>query len=876
MISRVHEEYPRDKPVHTIFDDVCAQAPEAPAIRLESGDRSYESTRELANRTANYLLTLGVGPGEVVALLLDRSEALVVFQLAILKVGAVYLPIDMNAPHDRVAFFVKDANVSLLLFDSRRTETPAFPDVRAVDLHGAEAAIDASSSDAPGIVVDPLAPAYIMYTSGSTGVPKGVVIPHRGITRLVRQQSYFPAGPDQCTLLLASPGFDGTTYEIYSALLNGGCCAVFEDRHLELARLEHVIRSLRVTCAWFSTGLFNQVLDQRPSAIAALKHALVGGEALSAPHMTRAMQAMPEVQFGNGYGPTECTTLAVSWVLGPPEQWGCESVPLGFPLAHTDCVIVRDNLELADEGEVGELLLGGDGLALGYLNRPEVTAERFIANPFSSDASSRLYRTGDRCYWLPNGMIAYVGRNDDQIKINGFRIELGEVESAVRAAAGVENGAVVVHDFPSGSRGLIGCVVLASGDRFDETSLLEKLEERLPHTMMPSRVLPVPTLPLTINGKVDRRALSRVVSEQLGAEASAAGVGFDDDAVTSSVEREIVKAWRSILNDPNASRESDFYRSGGDSLLANELELELERRLGRSIPGGTVHRYRTPVRLLTWLQSQAGAAPKADTSCKKPQLFVLPSAHGFGRTPDALRNLIEGVYVTYDGLRFPPVDESLASQQSVEKVAEILVPQVLAASTGQVRVLMGYSFAGYVAFEVARQLHAMGEPAPHVILWDAVPESFHRRSLLSQIGLLSKKLLTPSGWSDRRWFRDRFGYLSRRLNGPTTQPQTAAEREKTKGDVERFAEKIIWRYQPGVYSGRVSLLFCKAPDDSLRFAPVNVKKAWTGALSRELLTVYEMDCHHNDVLSHPFVGRFAEQTVAILRMLEKEAIGAGS
>lgn len=869
MLRPIAVDYPRDRAVHEIFDAVADLDGQAPAIRSEAGSTSYDEARARANRIANFLLAVGVCRGDTVALLLDRSEALILAQLAILKLGAVYLPIDMNAPADRVAFFISDAKARVVLFDSRRSETPSFPDATAVDLFASEAQILGSSSVSPKREVAPTDAAYVMYTSGSTGVPKGVVIPHRGITRLVRQQHYFPAGPDQCTLLLASPGFDGTTYEIYSALLNGGCCAVFEDRHLELARLEHVIRAHGVTCAWFSTGLFNQILDQRPTVLAALRHALVGGEALSAPHMIRAMNAMPEVQFGNGYGPTECTTLAVSWVLGPPETWGCESVPLGFPLAHTDCVIVRDDLSRADIGEVGELLLGGDGLALGYLNRPEITAERFIRNPFSGDPRDRLYRTGDRCYWLANGMIAYVGRNDDQIKINGFRIELGEVESALRSAADVENGAVVVHDFPSGSRGLIGCVVMGSA-LFDEGVLLDRLEQRLPHTMMPSRVLSVSALPLTINGKVDRRALGRIVDESLIAESVQAQAAPQAEA--SSVEHEVIAAWRGTLRDFSATRDTDFYRSGGDSLLANELELDLERRLQLAVPGGTIHRYRTPSRFLEWLKVREVRQGNSAEVASVPQLFILPSAHGFGRAPDALRNLIEGKFPFFEGLRIPPIGPQSAEQPSVEEIARGLVPQVIEASIGQRRVFMGYSFAGYVAFEVAKQLRDAGEPAPHVILWDAVPESFERRSLLSRIGLLARKLLTPTGWRDRRWFRDRVNFLKTLVTSEARKQRvTAADREKVKGAQERYAEQVIWRYKPGAFDGRVSLLFCKAPDDSLRFSPVTPERAWQNAVARDSLDIYEFDCHHSDVLNHPFVGRFSEQTAKILKKLSEDA-----
>ena len=500
-------DYPRDLGVHDVFREIAIRHPARPAVRTESSEFSYAELDRRGNQLANLLIGQGVKSGDRVGLLLDRSPELIIAQLAILKAGGVYVPIDPGEPPERIAFIARDAALVLLICGENAEFSAG--SLRILRLDQAFSAITQASAADPSRAGHGGEPAYVMYTSGSTGMPKGVEIPHRGILRLVLAQDYFPADPDQCTLLLGSPGFDATTYEIWSALLTGACCAVFPDRWIDHQRLEDVIRALGVTRVWISAGLFNQIIDHNPRFFEATREVMTGGQALSVPHILRAMEATPRVTFGNGYGPTECTTFACAWTIDPdPAAWGCDSVPLGIPVNNTECHILDDDLRPVPIGVVGELCLGGDGLALGYLNRPELTAERFVKHPGSDAPGARLYRTGDRCFWLPNGLIAYVGRNDDQVKLRGYRIELGEVEGALRRCAGIENAAVIVHEFPSGAHGLVGCVVVKTDHAWEERAALAALALRLPEAMLPNRLLQVRQLPLTQNGKVDRREIA--------------------------------------------------------------------------------------------------------------------------------------------------------------------------------------------------------------------------------------------------------------------------------------------------------------------------------------------------------------------------------
>jgi amino acid adenylation domain-containing protein len=867
--------YPRDCGVHEVFLEIAARMPEHPAIRTESCEVNYGELDRRANRLANYLIAQGVSIGARVGLLLDRSPELIIAQLAILKAGGVYVPIDSGAPPERVDFFVRDAGLLLLICMGDATTVPSPPGLRILRLDCESTAIDQASASNPGRSNKGGDPAYVMYTSGSTGSPKGVEIPHRGIIRLVFFQDYFPAGPDQCTLLLGSPGFDGTTYEIWSALLHGACCAVFPDRWIDHARLEHVIRSLGVTCLWISTGLFNQIIDHRPRLLETARHVLVGGEALSVPHIRRAMEAMPHVQFGNGYGPTECTTFGCAWVIDTPSTWGCESVPLGFPLNNTECHILDANLRPVPVGVVGELLLGGDGLALRYLNRPDLTAERFIRHPFSGVPGARLYRTGDRCYWLPNGMIAYVGRDDDQVKLRGYRIELGEVGNALCHCHGIENAAVIVHEFPSGARGLVGCIVSESGHVWDERATLAELALQLPEAMLPSRLVRVDTLPLTPNGKVDRRGLAAIVAAGFAAEKSEPFPPEVPSPALAETTSQLLAIWKRVLRDASVDAASDFFRCGGDSLLAVELTMGIARLLGREIPAGTVYRFSTPRQFAQWLQdsaTQGGRLPAVEAVGMVGEgpgtpVFFVPGREGYGIIPKPMAHALAGRHPYFDRLTFPTVSDECDPGTSVEGIASGLLAQVRRVRPHGPYVFVGFSFGGLVAFELARQLTEAGETVEHVVLWDAYPLlDLERRSALAAGAELIRLAFSPDRWRDRIWLRSKLPGLRRRL---------FAVRERVLGlftnDPARKAKPVssavptAEAFHPLPYTGRVSLLACMEEAENWVFERYVVDRdAWAKVVPSDCLTVIHFPCGHLDILRAPHLDSFVAKTLDII------------
>src|SRR3990172_2600791 len=392
-----------------------------------------------------------------------------------------------------------------------------------------------------------------MYTSGSTGVPKGVQVQHRSINRLVRGSDYARLGPDR-TLLHAAPlAFDASTFELWGALLNGGRCAIHPEQVPTARGVGASIRRHGVTTAFLTTALFNALVDEEPAQLAGLEELLTGGESISVPHVRRALASLPGTEIIHVYGPTETTTFATSYRI--PRDLGAEacSIAIGRPIANSTCYVLDGHQGLVPVGVFGELYLGGDGVARGYLDRPELSAERFLADPFSARPGARMYRTGDRVRWLPDGTIEFGGRFDDQVKIRGFRIEPGEIEAALARHPSVAEAVVVVHG-ESGAKRLVAYLVARDPSSPPGVAELhEALRAKLPEYMVPSAIVVLDALPLTPNGKLDRRALP--VPE------------FQDSAgyvAPRTAEEEILAGiWSGLLHLERVGVHDDFFDLGG-------------------------------------------------------------------------------------------------------------------------------------------------------------------------------------------------------------------------------------------------------------------------------------------------------------------------
>ncbi|HEX5724369.1 MAG TPA: amino acid adenylation domain-containing protein, partial [Longimicrobiaceae bacterium] len=456
--NRTSRPYPRSS-VHRLFEAHAASSPGSPALRWDGGELAYGELNARANRLARRLRALGVGPESRVGVSLDRSAEVIVALLAILKAGGAYVPLDREYPSARLEHMRRDAGVRVVIAHDAEGIAEWAGDARVVALEGEREAIEAESADdLREVEVDPEGLAYVVYTSGSTGLPKGTGVPHRAVVRLVRGQDYARFGADEVVLQAAPVAFDASTFELWGALLNGGCVAVYPPEAPEPRALGGFLRRHGVTAAWLTAGLFHRAVDEGLPGFEGLRQLLAGGDVLSPPHVARAMELLPEARLVDGYGPTEATTFPACHTIRGEDLAGGGPIPIGRPLANARCYVLDGEMRPVPAGAPGELYVAGDGLARGYLGKPGLTAEKFVPDPFPGEPGGRLYRTGDRVRWRESGVLEFLGRSDQQVKVRGFRIEPGEIEAALRRHESVTD-CVVVARTEAGETRLVAYIV---------------------------------------------------------------------------------------------------------------------------------------------------------------------------------------------------------------------------------------------------------------------------------------------------------------------------------------------------------------------------------------------------------------------------------
>ncbi len=575
--------FPEEVGVYSLFAAQAAERPEAVALVAGEARLSYGELDLHARRLAHRLRSLGVGPEDAVGVALGRSIPTVVTILAIVAAGGVYVPLDPDLPPARLERLVAEAGLRFAVTGgASMTGRLAGLGLQTLDLSGedltrGEAVAHDAAAAGPRLL-------YVMYTSGSTGVPKGVAVTHGNVVRLVQDVDYCHFGPDEVFLELAPVAFDASTLEIWGALLNGSRLVIAPDGVLAFSELEQVIRDNGVTTLWLTAGLFHQVVEQRPGALQPLRQLLAGGDILSPEHVRRTLEAAPHCRLINGYGPTENTTFTTCHTVRPADLSGSRagSVPIGRPIARTRCVVVDRYGMLAAPGVAGELLVGGEGLSRGYLRRPDLTAERFVPDPFG-EPGERLYRTGDRVRHLPGGELEFLGRIDQQVKLRGFRIEPGEIEAALTAypqVPGVREAVVVVREDRPGDRRLVAYVTpdaTADGEALEVESLRAWLRDRLPAYMVPADFVVLEELPLTVNGKVDRRALPPP-----GIGGAGTGLGFVPPRTL--LEEGLARIWSEVLGIEKIGVHDNFFELRGHSLLATQVIFRVQEVFGVEVP----------------------------------------------------------------------------------------------------------------------------------------------------------------------------------------------------------------------------------------------------------------------------------------------------
>lgn len=550
--------YPASAAIPELFEAQAVAHPDNEAV-VDGNDRlTYAQLDERSNQLAHRLRAAGVGADSVVGVLLPRSVDAVVAVLGILKAGGAYLPLDPELPRRRLEFMLSDAGAKAVV--SRRDIVSALADgaLPTVLVDHLDRGADGGTT-APSVAIDPDNIAYVIYTSGSTGAPKGVAVPHRGVVRLVFGQDYTRFGPDR-RVLLSHFAFDASTFELWSPLLHGGTVVVLPEQLPTPTDIRRVVTAERVNTVLLVTTLFNLIVDEDPFAFAGVDEVLVGGEALSARHVAAVQDALPGTTVVNVYGPTECTTFACCHRL-PHGLSNDRPVPIGPPIGNTVVRLLDSSLQPVPLGVVGELFLGGPGMAREYIRRPALTAERFVPDAESDIPGARLYRTGDLGRWLPDGTVEFLGRFDQQVKLRGFRIELGEVEAALVAHPDVREAVVVTRE-ERGRTHLVAYVVGRPGALLIPAVLRDHLQERLPGYMVPRAFVELETIPLTSNGKLDRTALP---------EPAPIGGGVPYEAPRDDRERVLADVWTRVLGVQRIGIWENFFDLGGDSIAAVQV-----------------------------------------------------------------------------------------------------------------------------------------------------------------------------------------------------------------------------------------------------------------------------------------------------------------
>lgn len=560
--------YPRDNTIVELFQANARATPHAIVLEQEGRTLSYAELDAFSNTLATKLNEIGVGAGDIVALLTQRSIEAVAAMLATLKVGAAFTPLDPAYPRERLAFMLSDAAPKALFAqaDALNSLQLSFPAARTLLLnYEAGDAAFATHESGPEDV------AYLIYTSGSTGQPKGVLVPHRGLIRSVWRNDYagFTGGGD-VVLHITALSFDPSQLEIWGALLNGGKLAILPDATPSLDRIAETIKRTGATWTSLTTGIFHFMVEHRLSDLAGMRAINAGGDVLSATHADKAARALPNTTLINAYGPTENSIVTTCFRV-PRTGWSDGPIPIGDAVAHCTLYVMDEDLREVPDGEAGELCAGGDGLAHGYHNQPELTAQKFVRHPQTGE---RLYRTGDFVRRRADGLIEFIGRNDRQVKLNGKRVELDEIEAMLREDDDVADAAAILREDTPGIKRLAAYLKPThqpAAPAFG-AAVIERLKARAPAHLIPADIVVLETFPLTPAGKVDRKALPKP------------RVDFKPLETNDDTERKLAEIWREVLGVGAVGLDDNFFDLGGTSLLLIRVHAKIQEKLSPDLP----------------------------------------------------------------------------------------------------------------------------------------------------------------------------------------------------------------------------------------------------------------------------------------------------
>ena len=865
--------YPSDTCVHQLFEAQAANTPDQVALLFEEETLTYDALNRQANQVAHYLQSLGVGPGVFVGICLERSPQMMVALLGILKAGGAYVPLDPAYPKDRLAYILEDTQAPVLL--TQQSLLTGLPDAQTrqvcleTNWHEITAQPDENPVSPANGKSDHLA--YVIHTSGSTGKPKGVQIPHRALTNFLLSMAAQPGMTAQDTLLAVTTlSFDIHTLELFLPLIVGGRIAlVSRETAVDGPALRRRLSQTETTVMQATPATWRLLLESEWQGDEGLK-ILCGGEPL--PPDLAAQLLSRCGSLWNMYGPTETTVWSSVDQIQPQD----DPISIGRPIANTQMYVLDVQLQPVPVGAPGELYIGGDGLAAGYLNRPDLTAERFLTNPLDVSGRSRLYRTGDMARYLPDGRLECLGRVDHQVKVRGFRIELGEIEAVLNRHTEVADCVVMAREDTPHDKRLVAYIIPEEETVPAPAELRQFLQESLPDYMLPAAFVSLESFPLTPNRKVDRKALP-------APEADRADPVGDFMAAQDALELQLINIWEAVLNRHPIGIKDNFFELGGHSLLAVRLFAQVEELTGHKLPlavlfqAPTVQSLADMLRNQGWVSSWSSLVPIRPGG-SKPPFFCVHGAGGNVLEFYPLAQHLEPDQPFY-GLQAQGLDGSPIEDRSIEAMAAHYIQEMRSLQPVGPYYIGGYCFGGVVAFEIARQLQDQGEevgllamlhtesrvypqPLPHISSWQHKAYYLWRRLKLE---------LTNLAVRDRK---QKIAYLKERVQHTLEVAQVRlAQSPRLSLGINRYLlpdqdsitykmegvkaanTRAFWDYQPKPYHGPVVIFSASEECRGIQLDPLLGWGEWINGQTQ----VCKIPGHQENIVDEPFVQGLADQ-----------------
>jgi amino acid adenylation domain-containing protein len=856
-------EFPSTSCIHQLFEEQVASTPAATAVVFQGDSLSYQELNRRANMLAHYLRELGVKPDLRVAICVERSLEMVIALLAVVKAGGAYVPLDPAYPVDRLRFMLEDcAPVALLTQGRLQGIFAGISDgLPVLDLAAGTPpwlGMPETNPDRNAIELTSQHLAYIIYTSGSTGLPKGVMVEHKGlVNRIIWMQRAYNLTCEDAVLQKTPFSFDVSVWEFFWPLLTGARLVMARpEGHKDAAYLCEAIHRNRITTLHFVPSMLQAFVEHADQVeCSSLKRVVCSGEALPGALVRRFRERLPRVALHNLYGPTEATVDVTAWTCPPgvPQQ---ANPPIGRPIANTQIYILDNSREPVPIGAVGELYIGGVQVARGYLNRVELTAEKFLPDPFTSSPEGRMYRTGDLARWLEDGNIEYLGRNDFQVKLRGFRIELGEVEARLAEHPGVREAVVIAREDTPGDQRLVAYYTEEprGSNQFRRDALRRSLAAKLPDYMVPTAFVRLESLPVTVNGKLDRKALP--------APGSDAYVSLAHESPVGETETMLAEIWAEFLKLDRVGRRDNFFELGGHSLLAVRMVSRVTALFGRRV--ALFSFIQTPTiehlaHLLSGDEVPYVAVVNKGSAGKVPLVWVAPEPWQPRLT----------TYLSADQpvMSFVLSQEELAStgpDYRMENLAACMVKKIRQFHSGSAFALAGFCRASLLAYECAQQFLRLGYEIPLLVMGDVLPPGYLERLSLAErskrrlereafyLSLMSRTL--PSDW--KTLFQRRMGGF-RVIREQQKWEKFYRSRMKDTQSVQELYQALIvgeMTYLPSPYSGRVFFLQSANRPQSNRW---NAAASWEGLIDDQ--EVFEAPGDHTSIFQEPHIGVVAKQ-----------------